>query len=137
MVPGSRSWTPTTDYATLATTVGTPTADCVWKGEFTFHHLRPGTCRLLAYRTGSQYSISEPLTLEVVKPARLDLTLKATDLDGNMVENPDGRLAYLLPNAPDRWRAVASGGGSRWISAAVRVKPEGTYLVIRACRTRT
>jgi hypothetical protein len=118
-----------TDYATLATTIGTPTADGVWKGEFAFHHLRPGTYRLLAYRTGSQSSISEVLTLEAGKPARLNLTLKATDPVGNVIENPDGRLAYLLPDVPDRWRAVAAGDESQWISAAAWVKPEGAYRV--------
>ena len=115
------------DYATLAVSTA-PAAGGVWTGEYRYTHLPAGTYRVLAYRTGSQCRISEPIKLEVGRSARLDLALEAADPRGNVVENPDGRLSYLLPGTPDRWRrASPRGKPSPWVSASARVKPNMTY----------
>lgn len=115
------------DYATLAVTEGTQPPGR-WQGEYLFHHLKAGTYRVLAYRTASQFRISEPIALKVGQETRLDIALPETDPPGNIIENPDGRLSYLLPDVPDRWRrASPSGKPSPWISAVALVIPQTTY----------
>ncbi len=115
------------DYATLAVTAG-PQPAGRWQGEYALTHLAPGAYRVLAYRTGSQYRISEPVSLKAGQTTRLDITLPATSPAGNIVENPDGRLSYLLPDVPDRWRrASPAGKPSPWISAVVSVSPHTSY----------
>jgi hypothetical protein len=116
-----------TDYTTLAVASASPAAGS-WQGDFAFHHLPPGSYRVLAYRTGSQSQLSSPIRLETGRPARLDIALQPTDPAGNIVENPDGRLSYLPGGVPDRWkRASPKAKPSPWISAAARVKPNTTY----------
>ncbi len=56
-----------------------------------FHNLPPGSYRVLAYRTGSRFRISEPIVLKSGEPARLDIVLPETVPPGNLVQNPDGR----------------------------------------------
>lgn len=115
------------DYATLAVTDGSQPAGR-WQGDYLFHHLTPGAYRVLAYRTASQFRISEPIRLKVGQETRLDIALPETDPAGNIVENPDGRLSYLLPDVPDRWRRVSSQGKpSLWLSAVATVKPQTAY----------
>ena len=116
-----------TDYATLATTVNKPSDGSGWKGSYSLHHLPPGTYRVLAYRTASRWNISKPITLAIGKPARLDFSLPATEPAGNIVENPDGQLPSWQPGAVDRWKAVASGGQSVWLSLPAWVKSQTTY----------
>lgn len=115
------------DYATLAVTDGAQPAGR-WQGEFILHHLTPGTYRVLAYRTASQFRISEPITLKVGQETRLDISLPETDPPGNIVENPDGRLSYLVPGEPDRWRRASPvGKPSPWLSAVAIVNPGTNY----------
>lgn len=116
-----------TDYTTLAATTGRP-APGTWQGEYAFRNLPPGSYRVLAYRTGAQSRLSAPVRLDVGRATRLDIALTATDPPGNIVENPDARLAYLPNDVPDRWkRASPKGKPSPWVSAAARVKPKATY----------
>lgn len=115
------------DYATLAVTDGSQPAGR-WQGGYIFHHLTPGTYRVLAYRTASQFRISEPIRLKAGQETRFDIALPETDPAGNIVENPDGRLSYLLPGVPDRWRrASPTGKPSPWLSAVAVVKPQTAY----------
>lgn len=115
------------DYATLATTISPSIGEAAWQGGYALHHLRPGTYRVLAYRTAAQFRISEPIALAAGKPARLDFTLPAVEPAGNLVENPDGRIAYLQPNMPDRWKAEPAKTPSVWLSAPAAVVPQATY----------
>lgn len=116
-----------TDYATLAVSAKPQSEATLWQGDYLFHHLPPGTYRVLAYRTASQYYLSEPITLTTGKQTRLDFTLPAVEPAGNLVENPDGRLAYLQPDAPDRWKQAKSAGSAVWLSSPAWVKPGITY----------
>jgi hypothetical protein len=97
-----------------------------WHGRYAFHNLPPGSYRVLAYRTGSRFRVSEPIVLESGKPARLAIALPETDPPGNLVQNPDGRLSYVNPDIPDRWRKY---GDSGWYTEDVRVnaKQYSTY----------
>jgi hypothetical protein len=116
-----------TDYATLAVTPKPRAEGSAWQGSYTLHHLPPGTYRVLAYRTASQYRISEPITLEAGKPAKLDVSLPAAEPAGNIVENPTGQLAYLQSGAPDRWKAAPTAKPTIWLSFPAWVKPGTTY----------
>jgi hypothetical protein len=99
-----------TDYATLATMDKSRSKGASWHGGYAFHNLPPGSYRVLAYRTGSQFRVSEPIDLKAGKPARLDIALSETDPPGNLVQNPDGRLSYVNPDIPDRWRKYGDNG---------------------------
>jgi hypothetical protein len=116
-----------TNYATLAMTSPSAADKPGWQGTYAFHHLPAGTYRVLAYRTASQMVLSEPITLKTGETTTLDLTLAAAQPAGNIVENPDGRLAYLLPDMPDRWQVKPAGDRKVWTSAQARVKPGKTY----------
>lgn len=116
-----------TDYATLAVTPKPRAEGSAWQGSYTLHHLPPGTYRVLAYRTASQYRISEPITLEAGKPAKLDVSLPAAEPAGNIVENPTGQLAYLQSGSPDRWKAAPTAKPTIWLSFPAWVKPGTTY----------
>jgi len=94
-----------------------------WKGTYSFRALPPGTYRVLAYRTGSQWAVSGPVTLEAGRTATMDVTLAPSDPPGNIIQNPDGRLAYLS-DVPDRWQR---SGDSRWVSCLSGVDPKTTY----------
>ena len=110
-----------TDYCTLATTSRQKPAGAAWAGTYLFHHLPPGTYRVLSYRTGSQMAVSESVTLEVGKVATLDFHLTPTEPAGNIVENPDAKLCCLEKSVPDRWQARASGGQTTWTSTPAPV----------------
>jgi hypothetical protein len=116
-----------TDYATLATTAKPRPEGTAWQGSYTLHHLPVGTYRVLAYRTASQYRISEQITLEAGKQTRLDFSLLAAEPAGNIIENPKGRLAYLQPGVPDRWKAAPPAAPTIWLSSPAWVKPQTTY----------
>lgn len=105
-----------TDYATLAI-----------DGKYAFHNLPAGTYRVLAYRTGSMSQTSAPVKLETGRTARLDISLAPTTPPGNIVQNPDGRLSYLQPGTPDRWKRASPKPNSPWVSSEARVKPAATY----------
>lgn len=114
-----------TDFATLALAdkTETKTEDAAWHGGYAFRNLPPGNYRVLAYRTASQFRVSEPITLKSGAQARLDILLPETDPPGNLVENPDGRLAYLKPDDPDRW----SKKDNTWRSSQIVLQPHTTY----------
>jgi hypothetical protein len=115
-----------TDYTTLATMDKAESKDGSWHGRYAFHHLPPGNYRVLAYRTGSLSRVSDPITLESGKPARLDIALAETDPPGNLVQNPDGRLSYVNPDIPDRWHKYGdSGWNAEYIP--VNAKQYSTY----------
>ncbi len=116
-----------TDYATLATTADPRPSDSQWRGKFELRNLPPGEYRLLAYRTGSQLHISEPVHLESGKQSRLDIMLKATSPAGNVIENPDGRLESLQPGVTDRWTVISAKPQSLWSSTGAYVAPHTTY----------
>lgn len=108
-----------TDYATLATTVG----GVGWRGEYAFRNLSPGSYRVLVYRTASEFQIRGPIALKEGRTAALNFELEAAEPRGNIIENPDGRLAYLDPDIPDRWRQA----GGNWMSTAAWIKPGAQY----------
>ena len=116
-----------TDFATLATTAKPRPKGPAWQGSYSLSHLPSGTYRVLAYRTASEFRISEPVTLEAGKQTRLDFSLPATEPQGNVIENPTGRLAYLQPDTADRWKAAPPAAPTLWISSSVWVKPKATY----------
>lgn len=108
-----------TDYATLATT----SKGAGWRGQYEFRDLPPGSYRVLAYRTASQFQIQGPITLGQGRRVELNFDLKPTEPAGNIIENPDGCLSYLDPVAPDRWKQA----GGVWTSTAAWVKPGERY----------
>ena len=116
-----------TDYATLATPVCPRPKGPAWQGSYTLRHLPSGTYRVLAYRTASEFRISEPVALEAGKQTRLDFSLPATEPAGNVIQNPGGRLAYLQPGVADRWIATPPAAPTLWLSSSVWVKPQATY----------
>lgn len=116
-----------TDYTTLATTDAGQADRPEWHGSYTFRNLRPGTYRVLAYRTASQFRISQPVKLEAGKLARLDFALPAVEPAENIVENPDGRISYLQQGIPDRWRSEPSTRPRVWLSAPVAVAAKAVY----------
>lgn len=121
-----------TDFTTLASAAGPVAADAAWRGELKFHNLPAGTYRVLAYRTGARWAVSEPVTLEVGKMAAVRLALQPTDPPGNLVQNPDGTLAYLPKMIPDRWaqglRVEGKAFKTRtWSSAKVPIPAGATY----------
>lgn len=124
---GARSVLVDTDYCTLAVSSSQPSENTTWQGAYRFHHLPPGTYRVLAYRTGSQMAISEPVTLEVGKVVKLDFRLTATEPMGNIVENPDARLCTLQPDKPDRWEKKVVNGRTIWTSTPAPVVAETLY----------
>jgi hypothetical protein len=108
-----------TDYTTLTTGER--------HGAFEFHQLPAGTYRVLAYRTASQFRISPPVTVKAGETARVDLKLPATEPAGNMIENPDAKLAYLPGDWPDRWKGSPTNAPTAWTSTTARVTPGATY----------
>jgi len=116
-----------TDYTTLATTDAGGADRPEWRGSYTFRNLPPGTYRVLAYRTASQFRISQPVKLEAGNQARLDFALPALEPAGNMVENPDGRMSYLQQGVPDRWKSEPSTRPRVWLSAPAAVAAKATY----------
>ena len=108
-----------TDYATLATTSN----GSGWTGDYAFRNLRPGSYRVLAYRTASQFEIKGPITLKEGQTSTLNFELAAVEPKGNIVENPDGQLAYLDKALPDRWKQA----GGVWTSTAAWIKPGAEY----------
>jgi hypothetical protein len=68
--------------------------------------------------------IGGPVVVEAGKTTRLDFTLPPTAPGGNLVENPDGRLSYLVEGTPDRWN---KGAGNTWTSAKAVVAAQTTY----------
>ncbi|MCR4414308.1 MAG: hypothetical protein NUV77_17965 [Thermoguttaceae bacterium] len=99
-----------TDYCTLAVSSPQKSNGAGWQGTYRFRNLPAGTYHVLAYRTASQMQVSEPVTLEVGKVAKVDFPLAPTDPPGNIVENPDARLCTLGKDKPDRWQARSVGG---------------------------
>lgn len=104
-----------TDYSTLAVSSPQKPEGAAWRGTYQFHHLRPGTYRVLVYRTASQVAVSEPVTLEAGKVTKLDFQLAPTDPSGNIIENPDAKLCVLEKDKPDRWEA-SSSDSDRWMT---------------------
>lgn len=111
------------DYSTVAYTAPDMPDDVGWQGAFEFRNLTPGVYRALAYRTGSQWVVSEPVDLEVGRTTELHLDLPPAEPEGNIIQNPDGTLAYLHAT-PDRWRHVA---GPRWVSRVSAVQDGLAY----------
>jgi len=116
-----------TDFATLAVSAPKMPERVGWQGTYEFHDLPAGTYRVLAYRTGSQMTLSPPVTLTTGEATHLDLALVPTEPAGNIVENPDAKLSYLEKGVPDRWRALTVGGRTTWTSTTARVTPKVTY----------
>jgi len=110
-----------TDYCTLAITAASAASPEGWRGSYEFRHLPAGTYRVLAYRTASQWVVSEPVTLTTGETTRLDLALPPTDPPGNIIENPDGTLSYLQPGVPDRWRVSGNAPKRTWSSMPARL----------------
>lgn len=111
------------DYSTVAYTAPDMPDTVGWQGAFEFRNLTPGVYRVLAYRTGSRWVVSEPVTLEVGRTAEVHLDLPPAEPEGNIIQNPDGTLAYL-DATPDRWRHAA---GARWISRVSGVQQGLAY----------
>ena len=109
-----------TDFATLAISRAEAAGRHRLARDLRIPHLPPGTYRVLAYRTGSQMSLSPPVTLATGKATHLDLTLPPTEPAGNIVENPDARLSYLEKGVPDRWRALTVAERTVWTSPAAQ-----------------
>jgi hypothetical protein len=124
---GARIVLLSTTYATLATTAVSQPAGASWQGAYSLTHLPPGSYRVLAYRTGSEPRISEPIMLETGKQTSLDFSLHVTHPAGNIVQNPDGKLTYLPGGAPDRWASTGTGAKHVWLSGAATVQPNTTY----------
>lgn len=117
-----------TNYTTLATTLTPRPTGPNWQGSYAFSHLPPGTYNVLAYRTGSQSRTAKKVVLEAGKVTRLDFALPPTSPRGNLIENPEGQVAYVQAKIPDRWRASEETGAERtWVSAPVSVKPGVSY----------
>ncbi len=91
-----------TDYTTLAVTAEGESAGSGWQGSYAFRNLPAGTYRVLAYRTASQVQVSDPVTLRTGEVTRLDFSLRPTEPAGNLVQNPDGSLEYLLSGTEGR-----------------------------------
>jgi hypothetical protein len=120
-----------TDYTTLAIT-SDGAGGAGWRGRLRFHNLPAGVFRVLAVRPGARWSLSEPVTLEIGKTATVRLSLPPEEPAGNILMNPDGGLAYLTADAPDRWQRAALpdkkvGTARAWTSAKVYAigSPEG------------
>lgn len=111
------------EYSTVAYTAPEAPEGAGWQGAFEFRNLTPGVYRVLAYRTGSQWVVSEPVDLQVGRTAELHLDLPPAEPEGNIIQNPDGTLAYL-DATPDRWRHVA---GPRWVSRVSGVQQGLAY----------
>jgi len=116
-----------TDYATLAIAADPRPGASQWRGQYALRNLPPGDYRVLAYRTGSQLHVSEPVHLEPGQQTRLDIVLPATNPAGNIIENPDARLESLQPGVADRWTVVSTGNPSLWTSTGAYVAPHTTY----------
>jgi hypothetical protein len=97
-----------TEYATLAATAADAPADTGWRGRLEMRNLPAGEYRLLVVRTGAKWVVSEPVKLASGKAASVRVALPACDPPGNLVQNPDGRLCYLVPGVPDRWRQTTT-----------------------------
>ena len=121
-----------TDYATLAATAPGAPAEAGWRGEFQFRNLPAGVYRVLAYRPGSCWSVSAPVTLADGNVAKVRLALAPTDPPGNLVMNPDAGLAYLSSGWPDRWLRRSAPDkkvvtARVWTSAKVKAEPQIAY----------
>ncbi len=124
---GARVLLLNTDYATLAVAAPGDPGAAGWQGAYAFHHLPPGTYRVLVYRTAAEYVLSEPISLIRGRTAKLDFALPSCEPAGNILENPDARLYYLEAGQPDRWRRLRFGGTWTWVGAGARVTPRKTY----------
>jgi hypothetical protein len=100
-----------TDYGTLAPSDPELPAGS-WSGSYFLRNLPAGKYRVLAYRTGSRFHVSEPVLLSEKATSACDLTLPAAEPAGNIIQNPDGALSYLT-QGPDRWQR----SGTRWLSS--------------------
>ncbi len=100
-----------TDYGTLAPSDPELPAGS-WSGRYSFRNLPAGKYRVLAYRTGSRFHVSEPVLLNENGTSTCDLTLPGAEPAGNIIQNPDGTLSYLT-QGPDRWQR----SGTRWLSS--------------------
>jgi len=85
-----------TDFATVAASAVAVADAAGWRGEFKFHNLPPGAYRVLAYRPGARWRVSDPVALKAGETAKVGLRLDPADPAGNIVQNPDGSLAYLV-----------------------------------------
>lgn len=124
---GARILLVDTSYSTLATTLSPRPEGREWQGEYTLHHLPPGTYRVVAYRTASQCRTSEPIKLKAGKETRLDFTLPSVEPAGNLIENPDGRLAWVQKDVPDCWSVAPKATPTIWQSAPAMVSPRVKY----------
>ncbi len=124
---GARILLVNTSYSTLATTLSPRPEGREWQGSYTLRHLPPGTYRMLAYRTASQFRLSEPIKLEAGKVVRLDFTLAAVEPAGNVIENPSGRLVWIQKGMPDCWTTAPKATPTIWQSAPAWVTPRATY----------
>lgn len=118
-----------TDFTTLATPAEGAVAAGPWRGDLKLRNLPAGEFRVLAYRPGARWAVSEPVRLEAGKTAKVRLTLPPTDPSGNLLLNPDGTLAYLSAAFPDRWgrAATTTDAPRRWQSFKVALPAAGAY----------
>ena len=104
-----------TDYATLATMDKAESKDGWWHGRYAFHNLPPGSYRVLAYRTGSQSRISEPIVCQ--SPCRRGSPSPCRKRIRRATSSriPDGRLSYGEPgysrSLAQIWRSWMGHGG--------------------------
>ena len=120
-----------TDFTTVAASAAAVADAAAWRGEFRFRNLPPGAYRVLAYRPGARWRVSDPVTLKAGETAEVSLRLAPAEPAGNIIQNPDGRLAYLAGSPPDRWQQTSYQWGTArkprvWASATAVVAGPAT-----------
>ncbi len=116
-----------TVYDTLALAAG-KTLSHDWRGTFRFRNLPAGTYRVAVYRLSAQLYISDPVTVKEKASAKILCNLKPSNPAGNLIENPEGALAFVRPGIPDRWyTGFWFFPKDKWVSGQIVIQPKRWY----------
>lgn len=122
----SASGAPTV-YDTLALAAG-KTLSHNWRGTFRFRNVPTGSYRVAVYRLSAQVFTSDPITVKEKTPTKIICDLKASNPAGNLIENPDGALAYVRPGTPDCWyTGFWFFPKDKWVSGQIVIQPKRWY----------
>ena len=75
----------------------------VYRGNFSFRNLPPGTYQGVVERIGARPLFVGPLVLRPGPALHLSWQLQPSDPPGNIIRNPDFRICWAVSDAPDHW----------------------------------
>lgn len=111
-----------TSISTIADAGASLSGDEEYQASYVLGNLPPGRYKLIFMRTGCD-TVRKEISLGKKERIRMDVDFTRDSEYGNLVRNPDLKVRWAVPEAPDHWTRA----GDEWRSDPFAVVPGENY----------